>query len=69
MTSGCVKTTCDTVFDETNSSKKEQIDLDLVDDEEAQCDALQRMTISKIRHQDPSNQLQGQSPNNTTPTE
>jgi hypothetical protein len=69
MTPGCVKITCDTVFDETNSSQKEQIDLDLVDDEETQCDDLQRMSISEIRHQDPSNQLQGRSPNNTTPTE
>jgi hypothetical protein len=28
----CVKTTCDAVFDETNDSQKEQVDLDLVDD-------------------------------------
>jgi hypothetical protein len=28
------------VFDETNSSQKEQVDLDLVDDEEAPCDVL-----------------------------
>jgi hypothetical protein len=40
MTSGCVETTCDTVFDETNDSQKEQVDLDLVDDGEAPCDAL-----------------------------
>jgi hypothetical protein len=40
-----LKTTCDTVFDETNGSQKEQVDLDLIDDEEALCDALQRMTI------------------------
>jgi hypothetical protein len=31
---------CDEVFDETNDSQKEQVDLDLVDDEEAICDAL-----------------------------
>jgi hypothetical protein len=36
----CVETTCDVEFDETNSSQKEQVDLDLVDDEEAPCDAL-----------------------------
>jgi hypothetical protein len=34
ITTGCVETTCDTVFDETNDSQKEQVDLDLVDDEE-----------------------------------
>jgi hypothetical protein len=27
---------CDAVFDDTNGSQKEQVDLDLVDDEEAQ---------------------------------
>jgi hypothetical protein len=55
------------VFDKTNDSQKEQIDLDLVDDEEAPCDALQRMTIGDVRPQDPSNQHQGTSPNDTTP--
>jgi hypothetical protein len=66
MTTNCVETTCDVVFDETNDSQKVQVDLDLVDDEEAPCDALQRMTIGEIRPQDPSDQLQGQSPNDTT---
>jgi hypothetical protein len=37
---GCVETTCDAVFDETNGSPKEQVDLDLVDDEEAPCGTL-----------------------------
>jgi hypothetical protein len=67
LISGCVKITCDAVFDETNGSQKEQIDLDLVDDEEAPCDSLQRMTIYDVRPQDPSNQSHGQSPNDTTP--
>jgi hypothetical protein len=40
---------CDAVFDETNDSQKKQLDLDLVDDEKAPCDALQRMTIDDIR--------------------
>jgi hypothetical protein len=31
--SGCVKITCDTMFDETNDSQKKQVDLNLVDDE------------------------------------
>jgi hypothetical protein len=44
-----VETTCDTMFDETNDSQEEQVDLDLVDDEEASCDALQRMTIGDVR--------------------
>jgi hypothetical protein len=45
----CVETTCDTVFDETNVSQVEQYDLDVVDDEEAPCGALQRMTIGDVR--------------------
>jgi hypothetical protein len=58
---------CDAVFDETNGSQKEQVDLDLVDDEEAPCNALQRMAIDDVRLQDPSNQPQETSPNDTTP--
>jgi hypothetical protein len=37
------------VFDETNGSQKEQVDFDLVDDDEAPSDALQRMTIDDVR--------------------
>jgi hypothetical protein len=37
---GYVETTCDAMFDETNDSQVEQYNLDLVDDEEASCDAL-----------------------------
>jgi hypothetical protein len=55
------------VFGETNVSQKEQVDLDLVDDEEAPCDALQRMAIDDVRPQDLSNQPQETSPNDTTP--
>jgi hypothetical protein len=40
VTTDCAETTCDAVFDETNDSQKEQVDLDLVDDEETPCDAL-----------------------------
>jgi hypothetical protein len=64
---GCVETTCDAVFDETNGSQKEQVDLDLIDDEETPCDALQTMAIGDVRPQDPSNQPQETSPNDTTP--
>jgi hypothetical protein len=67
MNSGCVETTCDAVFHETNDSQKEQVDLDLVDDEEAPCDRLQRMAIGDVRPQDLSDQPQGQSQNDTTP--
>jgi hypothetical protein len=67
ITIGCVETTCDAGFDEANDSQKEQVDLDLVDDEEASCGALQRMMIGNVRPQDPSNQPQETSPNDTTP--
>jgi hypothetical protein len=67
VTNGCVETTCDAMFDETNDSQKEQVDLDLVDDEEAPCDALQRMMIGDVKSQDPSNQSEETSPNDTTP--
>jgi hypothetical protein len=55
------------VFDETNDSQEEQVDLDLVDEEEAPCDALQRMAIGDVRPQDPSEQLEDHSPSDTTP--
>jgi hypothetical protein len=49
---GCVKTTCDVVFDETNDSQVEQYDLNDVDDEEAPCDALRNMSIGDVRPQE-----------------
>jgi hypothetical protein len=67
MTTGCVKTTCNAVFDEINGFQKKQVDLDLVDDVEALYDALQRMTIGDVRSQDPNDQSQEHSPNDTTP--
>jgi hypothetical protein len=57
---------CDAMFDETNGSQKEQVDLDLIDDKEAPCDSLQRMMIGDVRPQDPSNQPQETSQNDTT---
>jgi hypothetical protein len=54
-------------FDETSASQEEQVDLDFVDDEEAPCDALQKMVIGDVRPQDPSEQPHGQSPSDTTP--
>jgi hypothetical protein len=67
VTTSCVEITCDAMFDQTNVSQKEQIDLDIVDDEEAPCDALQRTAIGDVRPQDPSNQSQESTPNDTTP--
>jgi hypothetical protein len=67
VTTGYVETIYDAVFDETNGSQKEQVDLDLIDDEEAPRDALKRMAIGNVRPQDPNNQSQETSPNGTTP--
>jgi hypothetical protein len=52
------------VFDETNDSEVEQYDLNVVDDEEAPCEALQKMEIEDIRPQDPSEPITS---NDTTP--
>jgi hypothetical protein len=43
--SGCIETTCDTVFDETNGSQVEQYDLDVLDNEEAPCDACKGWSL------------------------
>jgi hypothetical protein len=55
------------VFEETNGSQVEEYDLDVVDDEEAPCDTLQRMTIGDVRPQDSSEPQASDSPNDTTP--
>jgi hypothetical protein len=67
VTTGYVETTYDVVFDETIGSQKEQVDLDLVDDEEAPCYALQKMAIGDVRPQDPNDQPQEPTLNDTTP--
>jgi hypothetical protein len=54
------------VFDETNGFQVEQYDLDVVDDKEAPCEALQRMAIGDVRPQDPSDPQANASPNDTT---
>jgi transposase InsO family protein len=46
VTTGCVETTSDVVFDDTNGSQKEQVDLDLEDDEEAPCDAFRKWLLT-----------------------
>jgi hypothetical protein len=45
---GLVEVTCDIVFDETNGSQVEQVDLDELDDEEAPCVALRNMSIGDV---------------------
>jgi hypothetical protein len=44
----------------------EQYELDVIDDE-APCEALQRMVIGYVRPQDPSDPQANISPNDTTP--
>jgi hypothetical protein len=46
---GLVEVSCDIVFDETNGSQVEQVDLDELDDEEAPCVALRNMSIGDVR--------------------
>jgi hypothetical protein len=45
---GLVEVSCDIVFDETNDSQIEQVDLDELDDEEAPCVALRNMSIGDV---------------------
>jgi hypothetical protein len=46
--SGLAEVSCDIVFDETNGSQVEQVDLDELDDEEAPCVALRNMSIGDV---------------------
>jgi hypothetical protein len=45
---GLAEVSCDIVFDETNGSQVEQVDLDELDDEEAPCVALRNMSIGNV---------------------
>jgi hypothetical protein len=45
---GLVEVSCDIMFDETNGSQVEQVDLDELDDEEAPCIALRNMSIGDV---------------------
>jgi hypothetical protein len=45
---GLVEVSYDIVFDETNGSQVEQVDLDELDDEEAPCVALRNMSIGDV---------------------
>jgi hypothetical protein len=64
--SSCVEITCGTMFDETNGSQVEQYDLDIVNDEEDPCDALQRMAIGDVKPHDPSEPQASHPSNDTT---
>jgi hypothetical protein len=69
---GLVEVSCDIVFDETNGSQVEQVDLYELDDEEAPCIALRNMSIGDVcpkeseeppQAQDqPSSSMQGSPP-------
>jgi hypothetical protein len=45
---GLVEVSCDIVFDEPNGSQVKQVDLDVLDDEEAPCVALRNMSIGDV---------------------
>ena len=45
---GLVEVSCDIVFDETNGSQVEQVDLDEIGEEEAPCIALRNMSIRDV---------------------
>jgi hypothetical protein len=45
---GLVEVSCDIVFDETNGSQVEQVDLDELDDEEVPCVVLRNMSIGDV---------------------
>jgi hypothetical protein len=45
---GLVEVSCDIVFDETNGSQVEQVDLDELDNEEAPCVVLRNMSIGDM---------------------
>jgi hypothetical protein len=55
-----VEVSCDIVFDETNGSQVEQVDLDELDDEEAPCVALRNMSIGDVCPKEPEEPTQAQ---------
>jgi transposase InsO family protein len=57
---GLVEVSCDVVFDETNGSQVEQVDLDELDDEEDLCIALRNMSIGDVCPQEPEKPSQAQ---------
>jgi hypothetical protein len=57
---GLVEVSCDIVFDETNGSQVEQVDLDELDDEEASCVALRNMSIGDVCPKESEEPIQAQ---------
>jgi transposase InsO family protein len=57
---GLVEVSCDIVFDETNGSQVEQVDLDELDDEEALCVALRNMSIGNVCRKESEEPTQAQ---------
>jgi hypothetical protein len=66
-----VEVSCDIVFDETNGSQVEQVDLDELDDEEAPCVTLRNMSIGDVcpneSEEPPQAQDQSSSSNQASP--
>jgi hypothetical protein len=56
--SGLVKFSSDVVFDETNSSPREQVDLDVVDEDGVPTDAMRTMAIGHMQPQEQQDQAQ-----------
>jgi hypothetical protein len=53
-----VTNTSDVVFDETNGSPREQVDLDDIDEDEVPTAAMRTMEIGDVRPQEPQEQDQ-----------
>jgi hypothetical protein len=68
---GLVEVSCDIMFDETNGSQVEQVDLDEIDDEEAPCVVLRNMSIGDVCPKESEEPTQAQdqpsSSNQTSP--
>jgi hypothetical protein len=56
--SGLVEVSSDVVFDETNGSPREQVDLDYVDEDEVPTAAMQTMAIGDVRPHEQQDQDQ-----------
>jgi hypothetical protein len=56
--SGLVEVSSDVVFDETNGSPREQVDLDDVDEDDVPTDAIRTMAIGDVRPQEHQKQDQ-----------
>jgi hypothetical protein len=53
---GCVEIMCDVMFDESNSSQKEQVDLNDAEDELPPQQAIENLAIGEIRPQERNDQ-------------